>query len=49
MAQGDAYGIVEEPPSEPTLEQTGEPVDVLRWPPRVLADQPFFIDLEEYS
>ena len=40
MAQGDDYGIVEEPPSEPMPEQTWEIVDVLLWHPRVLEYQP---------
>ena len=47
MAQGDAYGIVEEPPSEPMPEQTGELVDVLLWPPRVLEDQPLSLILKK--
>ena len=33
MAQGEAYSTVEEVPSEPMREQTGELVDVILWPP----------------
>ena len=40
MAQGDDYQVEEEAPDEPMPAQTGEPVETILWPPRVLESQP---------
>ena len=48
LAQGDAYGVVEEVPSDSVQKQTGEPVDVIIWPPRVLEDQPLTLILKGF-
>jgi hypothetical protein len=40
MAQGDEYQVEQEAPDEPMPDQTGEPVETILWPPRVLESQP---------
>ena len=45
MAQGEAYRAEEEVPTESMQEQTGELVDTLLWPPRVLE----YVDPERLS
>ena len=47
MAQGDDYQAEEEAPDEPMPAQTGEPVESIIWPPRVLASQPLTFILRD--
>ena len=48
MAQGEAYRAEEEVPTESMQEQTGELVDTILWPPRVLEDQPLTLILNGF-
>ena len=47
MAQGDEYQAEEEAPDEPMPIQTGEPVESILWPPRVLEGQPLTFILRD--
>ena len=47
MAQGEEYRAEEEAPDEPMPIQTGEPVESILWPPRVLESQPLTFILRD--
>ena len=47
MAQGEEYRAEDEVPAEPMQEQTGELVESILWPPRVLEDQPLTLILKK--
>jgi hypothetical protein len=47
MAQGDDYQAEEEAPDEPMPVQTGELVESIPWPPRVLESQPLTFILRD--
>ena len=48
MAQGEEYRAEEEVPTESMQEQTGELVETVLWPPRVVEYQPLTLILKDF-